>query len=1519
MSQYSEMMGSFIRTGNYPMEANYIFDTEQDLFDFYKDPINRTTLHTGLFRIVCNDDVTEQAIYWAVPDDEGYLYFTKLIDFSTISNIAELKEKLEQEISDRILGDKAIWGTEDITSIDINLNSILKLSEAILNIREDLEEKDQKIQSLKDELKATVGTEEDDIITYLQTLDYKSLTDLSQVLNKFLNTIDEEDPTINTFKELQEFLRGFEHTHNLYECFVDFWNNIQGNPTPNTQFRTLRGIQDFIEALASTNKHRMDNIQTELDQTQVGIGLSGDGSYNADQETYHLKNATSVMNALKILDALINEAINNCNIVAKDTNTTTIDIIKEKDKTTISAYVRLSSDPNNDITEKDDGLYHRIDSEYEDGILTIKVNGNVRQQHVLGLSSVVDKAYYDSDQESIIIIFKLQNGETQTVTIPAASIIAEWEVDNTYANKVVELTKDRVVSGGADKLSADVRISNNKDNILEKDGNTLLVRGTADNITLGSKTLKEVIEEQTESIEDVKKSVSDTNIAVSDVNTRLTLTEESLKTEIQDRKDEITRLDQKLDDEITNRTLATTDLNNSLSQEIADRIKGDSDIKNLITESNAEISNVKTDLSTLNQSLNTEIQDRKDAVQNLRDDFERETDKLSGRLDTVTTNLNSVTADLTALEQQVNLNTSEISSHKEKLSSIEIKNVEQDTALETLETKLETVKSNIENNISTQISSLQDSLNQEITRSTQEDSNIKDKVATITTNLQTEVVRATNAESLLDEKISSLKSSLDNNFNNDSVVKEAVEKLKDQDIALGNKIDLETERATNAEALLDNKINTVKNNVETNIGTQIASLQTALNQEIDRSTKEDIDFKTKVQDLATSISNESTRAQAEESVIRTEMQTKVDTLQNNQNTLKEQITTLETNTNTELAKKINSIELLNPNELVYTIMVDGQSIGSINIPKDQFLKNVDLINDSTLRFVFDTLEGVIVTDIDLSPILVDALAKINSDIIGINDRIDQILLDVQTEVNKALNSVQEQNKLLEVEITRAIQREDYIETRLTDHIRDHNNPHMVTADQVGAYTKDKINELLEEINSNSSTSTDTIKESISEIKQDLSDHIHDYDNPHKITKAQVGLDKVDNTSDIEKPISLAVQEALNNININISDKASQKDLMDHVLDHTNPHMVTKEQIGLGNVDNTSDLNKPISLATQMALDKKANVNHSHTMADITDLENLPITKGVINNLGELPENAAGGDKYILTSQVGEGNTRYTLLEYDGGNGTWKQKLLTTGGIATIIDGDVWKLNSSGLERVLDVSDYSYFYNKMYDETKDLIEDIDWEENDVNDTNQQIRLKITYKTSYGDPNESEVTNPFVQKQVKYIDIEKARFLSNAYSRPATQEDVNNGYATTVGEPLLILILTTGDHVTISLKEALNIYEPIDTASIDMSVTDWTGTPEDSYKVSATVKLASVQDKDSAVSLHINNGSEQGLYANLNTSNTNSIKLNPSTGANGTQKTLSADLIINNSLNNNSDVLLTVDDGGLSAKLIWGDYE
>lgn len=126
-----------------------------------------------------------------------------------------------------------------------------------------------------------------------------------------------------------------------------------------------------------------------------------------------------------------------------------------------------------------------------------------------------------------------------------------------------------------------------------------------------------------------------------------------------------------------------------------------------------------------------------------------------------------------------------------------------------------------------------------------------------------------------------------------------------------------------------------------------------------------------------------------------------------------------------------------------------------------------------------------------------------------------------------------------------------------------------------------------------------------------------------ITKTDVGLGNADNTSDANKPISIATQTALNGKQDsigytpeNLANKGTDidsnqtsnikyptikavfdwatglfarlSDFNSHVTNFSNPHVVTAGQIGLGLVDNTTDLDKPVSDATQLALNGKQN-------------------------------------------------------------------------------------------------------------------------------------------------------------------------------------------------------------------------------------------------------------------------------------------------------------------------------------------
>ncbi|MCI8283704.1 MAG: hypothetical protein HFE90_00295, partial [Firmicutes bacterium] len=70
----------------------------------------------------------------------------------------------------------------------------------------------------------------------------------------------------------------------------------------------------------------------------------------------------------------------------------------------------------------------------------------------------------------------------------------------------------------------------------------------------------------------------------------------------------------------------------------------------------------------------------------------------------------------------------------------------------------------------------------------------------------------------------------------------------------------------------------------------------------------------------------------------------------------------------------------------------------------------------------------------------------------------------------------------------------------------------------------------------------------------------------------------------------------------------------HVNNTDNPHRVTKSQVGLGNVDNTSDMDKPVSTAAQEQFDDKQsqidtlNTNISTLQADVLTFKNISLAE-----------------------------------------------------------------------------------------------------------------------------------------------------------------------------------------------------------------------------------------------------------------------------------------------------------------------
>lgn len=128
-----------------------------------------------------------------------------------------------------------------------------------------------------------------------------------------------------------------------------------------------------------------------------------------------------------------------------------------------------------------------------------------------------------------------------------------------------------------------------------------------------------------------------------------------------------------------------------------------------------------------------------------------------------------------------------------------------------------------------------------------------------------------------------------------------------------------------------------------------------------------------------------------------------------------------------------------------------------------------------------------------------------------------------------------------------------------------------------------------------------------------------------ITKAMVGLSSVDNTADSAKPISTATQTAL-----------------DAKAPINNPTFtgtvggITKTAVGLGNVDNTADASKPVSTAQAQAIALKAPIASPTFTGTVSG-----ITKAMVG-LGNV-DNTSDANKPISNAAASEFNNKQPNL------------------------------------------------------------------------------------------------------------------------------------------------------------------------------------------------------------------------------------------------------------------------------------
>lgn len=187
---------------------------------------------------------------------------------------------------------------------------------------------------------------------------------------------------------------------------------------------------------------------------------------------------------------------------------------------------------------------------------------------------------------------------------------------------------------------------------------------------------------------------------------------------------------------------------------------------------------------------------------------------------------------------------------------------------------------------------------------------------------------------------------------------------------------------------------------------------------------------------------------------------------------------------------------------------------------------------------------------------------------------------------------------------------------------------------------------------------------VTALETKVNNHIANKSNPHGVTKSQVGLGNVNNTSDADKPVSTAQAAAI--ADAKAAGTAAQTSINNHAGRKDNPHTVTRAQLGLATTDqvvfakttapsgffkessdvrlksNIKDLNHTLEQICQIPTKSFEMLGKEDEGTIAQNLEGLgfgkyveevPVEKSTIPNPEEFETLEINGEEYVLVKQV----------------------------------------------------------------------------------------------------------------------------------------------------------------------------------------------------------------------------------------------------------------------------------------------
>lgn len=232
----------------------------------------------------------------------------------------------------------------------------------------------------------------------------------------------------------------------------------------------------------------------------------------------------------------------------------------------------------------------------------------------------------------------------------------------------------------------------------------------------------------------------------------------------------------------------------------------------------------------------------------------------------------------------------------------------------------------------------------------------------------------------------------------------------------------------------------------------------------------------------------------------------------------------------------------------------------------------------------------------------------------------------------------------------------------------------------GKATTDKLNKTSDKVVVGPTTVNPSTDKIVLKYQTHFTSTNSDSEDSHTINAATTSQAGLMSSSDKTKLDGLKDQAGITS-DIN----AVQTNLETHINNKSNPHEVTKDQVGLGNVDNTSDANKPISNATQTALNGKFSATDGNALKQtIEDMPNLVVTEGSVshknNNISlslrqQDLKDPVNTDSILLTFNPATDSTAGIILPSDKSK---IDKIITNGnGTKYLSDNGTYKEVSGG--------------------------------------------------------------------------------------------------------------------------------------------------------------------------------------------------------------------------------------------------